>query len=1334
MKKIFRFLIVLIIAIGLLPVNINQNFPAVQAQTEEPDDNLWVDGTPVLVDLYDDVEKRKTIQTDLENKGLLDTKGDLDQPMVGDEHEFITWNFSTEEYEGLNATLKSISEYAYIWLANNQLLVNQSEIDAVAQQFDEIYELEIEYFGTPPTQGGDEKIHILIMNIKDGYFPLINPVYTAGYFDPGDVGGNNNINIFYMDSYPSVVASPSFFGTLAHEFQHMIHYNYDINEEKWLNEGLSDFAGLAIRDYYPNSHVEHFQAASNESLTDWNQELEDYGASFLFVQFMCELVERNGKDLKAFTRALVAEEANGIEGINHILPEYLPESTASFEKIYELWMLASTINDQNQIYHYNEPALTSFSIQKTGSDTLSSSHTVFDRTNVQNKEWAFQYWYFTSSADLSQFVLGYAADSDYHDNGNILKPYIKLIVQDEFNNYIGEYNFSDIKLAFPFKNHDGKNLKFHILITNKDSEISDSGLYDFHFEASSILIDILSPKQSSPVFVGLPNSPEKFFTNFLLKTDSGYLLKGLKKDQLEILIGNKPTQIISLQAINNNYRVEVQPPSQIDSGFYAMQVNAYGSFDLEQDSVIYDDDQSNQIASMLVIDRSGSMAGDPLDNAKNAAILYADLLSSNDYAGVVSYSSFAELNYGLTEITSELVRDEVRGAIHSIYATGSTSIGSGLDLALTQLLNFAPQSYPWSIVLLSDGMENTSPSVADVLPRILQTKTQVYTVGLGTVDEPLMQDIALRTGGKYYQTPSTQELTAIYNEISGNIAGRQVIQTRTDSIQQGEAQEFKVKIDSSINEAVFSLAWNTQGSDLDYYLVSPTGKLIDENSGDFQNGLNAFTGQTYSAYKIDQPETGAWRIFIYGKTAAITSNTMTLDSKSTVGESYFFSVQANTNRTLDVAFDKTNYQIGEVVLVLAQVSDQILIPQVKIEGNVTLPDGSVVTIEFFDDGNHEDGAEKDGVWGAYCSQTNQSGTYRFNIIAISDTQVIEDFQRVVTESIVISGLSDSDYDTMPDTWEIETGLDPAQDDRFNDPDQDGLENIDEYLKGTDPLSTDTDLDGIKDGDEVNITFTKPAIFDTDQGGMGDGDEIAKNKNPLNPYDDKLMGNLVFLPSVVKLGQANSFTDEFDSMISNWDIIQGNWFIQNDLMAGQAPINTWASASTKMNYSNFHLSAKMKRENCSNCSSGLVITGDPYPLESSGRWANGVGVYFTQNGYFSIFQYIAGVPYTVQAWTETNLILENGWNILDVAVVGDNLYVYINLMLVYDGKIPEKVSGKVGIIMYSNQSLTSDPLLIDWIRLDSYNLPLTSLGFDKKGSRIIHKIQDDRGFEIRSQEN
>ena len=88
-------------------------------------------------------------------------------------------------------------------------------------------------------------------------------------------------------------------------------------------------------------------------------------------------------------------------------------------------------------------------------------------------------------------------------------------------------------------------------------------------------------------------------------------------------------------------------------------------------------------------------------------------------------------------------------------------------------------------------------------------------------------------------------------------------------------------------------------------------------------------------------------------------------------------------------------------------------------------------------------------------------------------------------------LSDSDGDLMPDGWERNYLLDPTDpSDASEDPDNDGLTNLEEWLARTNPQEEDTDNDMVIDGDEVHKYGTDPTIMDSDLDGLLDGQEVV----------------------------------------------------------------------------------------------------------------------------------------------------------------------------------------------------------------------------------------------------
>ncbi|HKD15303.1 MAG TPA: Ig-like domain-containing protein [Candidatus Angelobacter sp.] len=94
---------------------------------------------------------------------------------------------------------------------------------------------------------------------------------------------------------------------------------------------------------------------------------------------------------------------------------------------------------------------------------------------------------------------------------------------------------------------------------------------------------------------------------------------------------------------------------------------------------------------------------------------------------------------------------------------------------------------------------------------------------------------------------------------------------------------------------------------------------------------------------------------------------------------------------------------------------------------------------------------------------------------------------IVNIQVVLAGAS---HGGIPDSWAIAHGLDPNDPAMpFEDPDHDGLTNLQEFQNGTDPNNPDTDGDGLTDGQEVLIYHTSPVLFSTDGTGIPDGIEV-----------------------------------------------------------------------------------------------------------------------------------------------------------------------------------------------------------------------------------------------------
>lgn len=130
---------------------------------------------------------------------------------------------------------------------------------------------------------------------------------------------------------------------------------------------------------------------------------------------------------------------------------------------------------------------------------------------------------------------------------------------------------------------------------------------------------------------------------------------------------------------------------------------------------------------------------------------------------------------------------------------------------------------------------------------------------------------------------------------------------------------------------------------------------------------------------------------------------------------------------------------------------------------------------------------------------------------------------------------DTDGDEMPDGWEAGYNLNLLVNDSFEDPDDDGLTNLDEYLNSANPHLNDSDGDGLEDGEEVFIYNTRPISPDSDADGLEDGEEVFvyhTYPNDTDTDDDGLKDGEEILEYLTNA--TNPDTDS-DGMWDGWEV-------------------------------------------------------------------------------------------------------------------------------------------------------------------------------------------------------
>ncbi len=270
------------------------------------------------------------------------------------------------KYEGSHTLL-------YVDQRTHFSCIDDNEAEALGIKFEQdIHPTNNATFGFESDINHDDKVVILLTPIVNEMTPLggASTGYIAGFFMPGDLlptyvptGVSNGMEIYYSmvpdpnpeygNVYEKEPALDVIEGVIAHEFQHMIMFNYRVlifgngysgtyMEELWIEEGMAHIAEDV------NNHDESNRRRANLFLNDpgdvtlihGGDDLEERGASFLFLRY---LGDRFGEDI---FRDIVQTKKTGTANIEEVTGH-------SFKEMFSDW--AATMYFENRGLTPNDP-------------------------------------------------------------------------------------------------------------------------------------------------------------------------------------------------------------------------------------------------------------------------------------------------------------------------------------------------------------------------------------------------------------------------------------------------------------------------------------------------------------------------------------------------------------------------------------------------------------------------------------------------------------------------------------------------------------------------------------------------------------------------------------------------------------------------------------------------------------------------------------------------------------------------------------------------------------------------------------------------------------------
>ncbi len=173
----------------------------------------------------------------------------------------------------------------------------------------------------------------------------------------------------------------------------------------------------------------------------------------------------------------------------------------------------------------------------------------------------------------------------------------------------------------------------------------------------------------------------------------------------------------------------------------------------------------------IVLDKSGSMNGEKIRQAKAAAIEAVQRLGVSDIFSLVVYDSNVH-----TIIPAQNVRDidQIISKINRISASGSTALFGGVSQGASEIRKYIGSEHVHRIILVSDGLANVGPASPAELGRLgaalIKENISVTTIGVGyDYNEDLMTRISQKSDGNSYFVETGSQLPGIFAAELGDV-------------------------------------------------------------------------------------------------------------------------------------------------------------------------------------------------------------------------------------------------------------------------------------------------------------------------------------------------------------------------------------------------------------------------------------------------------------------------------------------------------------------------------------------------------------------------------------
>ncbi|XP_057373421.1 calcium-activated chloride channel regulator 4-like [Daphnia carinata] len=373
---------------------------------------------------------------------------------------------------------------------------------------------------------------------------------------------------------------------------------------------------------------------------------------------------------------------------------------------------------------------------------------------------------------------------------------------------------------------------------------------------------------------------------------------------------------------------------------------------------------------VLVTDVSGSMDDynriGRLHDAARRWIKYD--ITDGTSLGIVKFSTGAQMLSPLT-VVNENTRQQLMDNV-PYYTEYNTCIGCGLQIALNML---RPGGKGGVIVLVTDGMENEHPYIAEMYPQLIDAQVHVVSIAFGKAAETEIEVLATKTNGKSYFINDNGNYDELNDAFTGSLTYQPAVPVGGLTVilfqakyQYGSRFENSVFVDYTVGRNLtFRLEYTQRNYIVSFSVQSPSGQVYNQPTYDNSAKLALIIIP-------DLAEEGEWKFTVIVNSAYFQDYARVIvTSKPRTDSAAPITVECSVPSGTVVA----NAAVMPVRLVAVVTRGRNRVIGANVIAHVVSPDSADYVVKLEDTGVGADTAKNDGIYSLYYVALNVTGRY-----------------------------------------------------------------------------------------------------------------------------------------------------------------------------------------------------------------------------------------------------------------------------------------------------------------------------------------------------------------------